>query len=156
MGRSGRRARIPRPGASPAAVRRSGHDLLRRLLLRAAHFGRILAAGDVAAGVRPAHACLLFCALAVCHGVDTACRLPLARTQLRSHGGAHPPPRTVGAQNVRTQETLVMFAIFVGITLVVTYWASGQSTTSRGFYAAHRRIGGLQNGWAIAGEYFSA
>jgi cation/acetate symporter len=57
---------------------------------------------------------------------------------------------------MRTQQTLVMFAIFVGITLVVTYWASGQSTTSRGFYAAHRRIGGLQNGWAIAGDYLSA
>jgi cation/acetate symporter len=57
---------------------------------------------------------------------------------------------------MRTHETLVMFAIFVGITLVVTYWASGQSTTSRGFFAAHRRIGGLQNGWAIAGDYVSA
>jgi len=57
---------------------------------------------------------------------------------------------------MRTQQTLVMFAIFVGITLIVTYWASGQSTTRRGFYAANRRIGGLQNGWAIAGEYFSA
>jgi cation/acetate symporter len=57
---------------------------------------------------------------------------------------------------MRTQETLVMFAIFVGITLIVTYWASGQSTTRRGFYAANRRIGGLQNGWAIAGEYISA
>ncbi len=49
-----------------------------------------------------------------------------------------------------------MFAVFVGITLVVTYWASGKSQTSRGFYAAHRRIGGLQNGWAIAGDYVSA
>jgi cation/acetate symporter len=49
-----------------------------------------------------------------------------------------------------------MFAIFVGITLVVTGWASGQSRTSRGFYAADRRIGGLQNGWAIAGDYVSA
>jgi cation/acetate symporter len=57
---------------------------------------------------------------------------------------------------MRTQQTLVMFAIFVGITLIVTYWASGQSTTRRGFYAADRRIGGIQNGWAIAGEYFSA
>jgi cation/acetate symporter len=56
---------------------------------------------------------------------------------------------------MRTQQTLVMFAIFVAITLVVTYWASGQSTTSRSFYAANRRIGGLQNGWAIAGEYVS-
>lgn len=54
------------------------------------------------------------------------------------------------------QETVVMFAVFVGITLIVTYWASGQSATSRGFYAAHRRIGALQNGWAIAGDYVSA
>lgn len=54
------------------------------------------------------------------------------------------------------QPSLVMFAVFVGITLVVTYWASGQSKTSRGFYAADRRIGGLQNGWAIAGDYVSA
>src|SRR5262249_37538209 len=57
---------------------------------------------------------------------------------------------------MRTQETLVMFGIFVGITLVITYVAAGQSTTSRGFYTAHRRIGGLQNGWAIAGDYMSA
>lgn len=57
---------------------------------------------------------------------------------------------------MNTQPSLVMFAIFVGITLVVTYWASGQIRTSRGFYAADRRIGGLQNGWAIAGDYVSA
>ncbi|MEO6835768.1 MAG: cation acetate symporter [Candidatus Tumulicola sp.] len=57
---------------------------------------------------------------------------------------------------MRSQPSLVIFAIFVGITLIVTYWASGQSTTSRGFYTAHRRIGGLQNGWAIAGDYMSA
>jgi cation/acetate symporter len=57
---------------------------------------------------------------------------------------------------VIARPSLVMFAIFMGITLVVTGWASGQTRTSRGFYAAHRRIGGLQNGWAIAGEYVSA
>jgi cation/acetate symporter len=55
-----------------------------------------------------------------------------------------------------SQPPLIMFAVFVGITLIVTYWASGQSTTSRGFYTAHRRIGGFQNGWAIAGDYMSA
>jgi cation/acetate symporter len=49
-----------------------------------------------------------------------------------------------------------MFGVFMGITLVVTYWASGQSQTRRGFYTAHRQIGGLQNGWAIAGDYMSA
>jgi cation/acetate symporter len=57
---------------------------------------------------------------------------------------------------VIAQETLVMFAVFVGITLIVTYWASGQTSTSRGFYAAHRSINALQNGWAIAGDYVSA
>jgi cation/acetate symporter len=57
---------------------------------------------------------------------------------------------------MNSQPSLIMFGIFVGITLVVTYWASGQSTTSRGFYTAHRRINGLQNGWAIAGDYMSA
>ncbi len=55
-----------------------------------------------------------------------------------------------------TQATLVMFAIFVAMALVITYWASGRSTSSRGFYTAHREISGVQNGWAIAGDYMSA
>ncbi|HET9030947.1 MAG TPA: cation acetate symporter [Candidatus Aquilonibacter sp.] len=50
---------------------------------------------------------------------------------------------------------LVMFALFVAIALIITYWASGRSTSSRGFYAAHRQITGIQNGWAIAGDYMS-
>jgi cation/acetate symporter len=55
-----------------------------------------------------------------------------------------------------TQATLVMAGVFVAITLVITYWASGRSTSSRGFYAADREISGVQNGWAIAGDYISA
>ena len=55
-----------------------------------------------------------------------------------------------------TQPTLVMFAIFVAMALVITYWASGRSSSSRGFYTAHREISGVQNGWAIAGDYMSA
>lgn len=51
---------------------------------------------------------------------------------------------------------LVMFGVFVAMALVVTYWAAGRSTSSRGFYAAHREISGMQNGWAIAGDYMSA
>jgi cation/acetate symporter len=57
---------------------------------------------------------------------------------------------------VNAQPSLVIFAVFVGITLVVTYAAAGQSTTSRGFYTADRRISAVQNGWAIAGDYLSA
>jgi cation/acetate symporter len=49
-----------------------------------------------------------------------------------------------------------MFVVFVAITLVITYVASGRSKTSRGFYSAHRRVSGLQNGFAIAGDYMSA
>lgn len=55
-----------------------------------------------------------------------------------------------------TQASLVMFAVFVGIALVITYWAAGRSTSRRGFYAADREISGAQNGWAIAGDYMSA
>ncbi len=54
------------------------------------------------------------------------------------------------------QATLVMFAVFLAITLIVTYWAAGRSMSSRGYYAAHREISGAQNGWAIAGDYMSA
>jgi len=55
-----------------------------------------------------------------------------------------------------SQPTLVMFAVFVAMALVITYWASARSTSSRGFYTAHREISGVQNGWAIAGDYMSA
>jgi cation/acetate symporter len=55
-----------------------------------------------------------------------------------------------------TQATLVMFAVFVLMALVITYWASARSTSSRGFYTAHRELSGIQNGWAIAGDYMSA
>jgi cation/acetate symporter len=55
-----------------------------------------------------------------------------------------------------TQATLVMFAIFVAMALVITYWASGRSMSSRGFYTAHRALSGMQSGWATAGDYMSA
>ncbi|HUA08062.1 MAG TPA: cation acetate symporter [Candidatus Acidoferrales bacterium] len=55
-----------------------------------------------------------------------------------------------------TQATLVMFAVFVAMALVITYWASGRSASRRGFYTAHREITGIQTGWAIAGDYMSA
>ena len=49
-----------------------------------------------------------------------------------------------------------MFALFVAIAVVIIYWAAGRNTSSRGFYAAHREISGMHNGWAIAGDYMSA
>ena len=51
---------------------------------------------------------------------------------------------------------VVMFIIFVAITLVITYWAATRTKTATDFYAAGRGITGFQNGMAIAGDYMSA
>ncbi len=51
---------------------------------------------------------------------------------------------------------IVMFVIFVAITLGITYWAATRTKTATDFYAAGRGITGLQNGMAIAGDYMSA
>jgi len=51
---------------------------------------------------------------------------------------------------------IVMFLIFVGATLMITYWASKRTKTAKDFYTAGGGITGLQNGTAIAGDYMSA
>jgi len=51
---------------------------------------------------------------------------------------------------------LAVFAFVVGITLVVTYFASKRVSTATDFWAAGRGLTGPQNGFAIAGDYMSA
>ncbi len=51
---------------------------------------------------------------------------------------------------------IVMFLIFIGITLGITYWAAKRTKTATDFYAAGRGISALQNGLAVAGDYMSA
>ncbi|MBV9775225.1 MAG: cation acetate symporter [Gemmatimonadetes bacterium] len=51
---------------------------------------------------------------------------------------------------------LVMFVVFIAITLGITYWASRRTATTAEFYSAGRSITGFQNGWAVAGDYMSA
>ena len=51
---------------------------------------------------------------------------------------------------------IIMFAIFVGITLWITKWAAGKTKTAADFYTAGGGITGFQNGLAIAGDYMSA
>ena len=51
---------------------------------------------------------------------------------------------------------IVMFLLFVAVTLVITYWAATRTKTATDFYAAGRGVTGLQNGMAIAGDYMSA
>src|SRR3954452_6441663 len=49
-----------------------------------------------------------------------------------------------------------IFAVFVLITLVITFRASRNNKSAADFYAAGRNISGTQNGLAIAGDYLSA
>src|SRR3954465_9151411 len=53
-------------------------------------------------------------------------------------------------------EALVIFAIVLGITLGITYWASRRARSAVGFSAAGRQITAPQNGLAISGDYLSA
>ena len=51
---------------------------------------------------------------------------------------------------------LTVFAIVLAGTLAITYWASRRQRTAAEFWAAGRGISGVQNGFAIAGDYLSA
>jgi len=51
---------------------------------------------------------------------------------------------------------ITMFLIFVAATLVISYWASKRTRSSKDFYTAGGEISGLQNGTAIAGDFMSA
>lgn len=51
---------------------------------------------------------------------------------------------------------LLIFLVFVGITLVITYWAARRSSGASAFFAANRQITAWQNGFAVAGDYMSA
>src|SRR5450432_1580328 len=51
---------------------------------------------------------------------------------------------------------LMMFLVFIAITLGITYWASRRSSGASAYFAASRQIKGWQNGIAVAGDYMSA
>ena len=54
------------------------------------------------------------------------------------------------------ETALVVFAVVVGVTMVVSYFASKRVATATDFWAAGRGLTGPQNGFAIAGDYMSA
>lgn len=60
------------------------------------------------------------------------------------------------AQPPLNWNAIIMFLLFVAVTLVITYWAATRTKTATDFYAAGRGVTGLQNGMAIAGDYMSA
>jgi cation/acetate symporter len=52
--------------------------------------------------------------------------------------------------------TFLVFAVIIGFTMFVTYLAAKRVKTAADFYTAGGGVSGLQNGWAIAGDYLSA
>ena len=52
--------------------------------------------------------------------------------------------------------TVGMFALIIAVTMGVVVWAAKKTQTASDFYTAGGGITGLQNGWAIAGDYMSA
>ncbi len=51
---------------------------------------------------------------------------------------------------------IIMFAVFVVMTLFITKWAAAKTKSAADFYTAGGGITGFQNGLAIAGDYMSA
>ena len=52
--------------------------------------------------------------------------------------------------------TFIIFSSIIAFTMAITWWASKRVESTNDFYAAGNAISGLQNGWAIAGDYLSA
>jgi cation/acetate symporter len=61
-------------------------------------------------------------------------------------------------KEVRTNKTITMSMFFaiIALTGVIVYRAAISTRTTTDFYTAGGGISGLQNGWAIAGDYLSA
>jgi cation/acetate symporter len=60
---------------------------------------------------------------------------------------------TLGQVNIAS---IIIFFVFVAVTLGITYWAAKKTKTTAEFYAADRSISGFQNGLALSGDYMSA
>ncbi len=48
------------------------------------------------------------------------------------------------------------FIIFIGLSLLITWWAARRTRSTKDFYAAGGSVTALQNGLALAGDYMSA
>ncbi len=52
--------------------------------------------------------------------------------------------------------TISMFLVIIAATAGIVVWASKSTSTAADYYAAGGGISGMQNGWAIAGDFLSA
>ncbi|MCM8623281.1 MAG: sodium/solute symporter, partial [Candidatus Accumulibacter sp.] len=69
---------------------------------------------------------------------------------------AGPAVEAGGAKQATNWHAIIMFLIFVAMTMGITYWAASRTKTTADFYTAGGGITGFQNGLAIAGDYMSA
>jgi cation/acetate symporter len=60
---------------------------------------------------------------------------------------------TIGQPNTTA---IIFFLAFVGLTLAITYWAARKTKTTSEFFAAGGGVTGVQNGFALAGDFMSA
>src|SRR5512137_2744789 len=76
-----------------------------------------------------------------------AALLPVVATTAYAQGAVAPEYRWL---------TFAVFAAIIGLTMYVTYLASKRVKSASDFYTAGGGVTGMQNGWAIAGDYLSA
>lgn len=80
-------------------------------------------------------------------GWGVVASLPLIAAPALAQGAVSPNYRWL---------TFAVFAAIIGMTMFVTYIASKRVKSAADFYTAGGGVSGLQNGWAIAGDYLSA
>ena len=69
---------------------------------------------------------------------------------------AGPPVEGAMEKQATNWHAIVMFCLFVTMTMGITYWAASRTKSTSDFYTAGGGITGFQNGLAIAGDYMSA
>lgn len=66
------------------------------------------------------------------------------------------PDMGQAVQQATNWTAILMFVLFVGLTLFITKWAAKQMHSTSDFYTAGGGISGFKNGLAIAGDFMSA
>ena len=69
---------------------------------------------------------------------------------------AGPPVEGALEKQATNWHAIIMFCLFVALSMGITYWASSRTKSTADFYTAGGGITGRQNGLAIAGDYMSA
>src|SRR5881392_4196513 len=55
-----------------------------------------------------------------------------------------------------TATSILIFLLFVGIVLALSFYLGSKARSAKGYYAAHGQVGWFVNGIAFAGDYLSA